>query len=220
MKKIKENDNPINKKPESSKNFPEISISSNDETSSFSRTRIFNSDYISISNQINFTIIAKYKNLDNYTLGAYSQNRNLRKSVLKFIRFYMSNFPTRKKEYYFETLFSSIKTFKTSSIEKELFVSSKYSQENKSNNNNNDLKKRIVSYSPKAKGVNLNEKQYLIVYDAIKNSFDLIQKKQNIQRRSKKRKYSNVLTNYSQRKRKNGNIIYISRNPAKRSNIF
>ena len=215
LKEKKENDNPINKRPESSKNFPEISISSNEDTSSFSRTRIFNSDDISISNQINFTINAKYQNLYNYTLGAYAQNRNLRKSTLKFIKFYMSNFPTRKMENYFETLFSSIKSFKTSSIEKELFVSSKYSQENKSNNNNNDQKKSIVSYSPKTKRVNLNEKQYLIVYDAIKNSFELIQKKQNSRRINKKRKYSNALTNYSQRKRNNENNICVSKMPAK-----
>ncbi len=228
-KQLKENNSPNNKKTESNndndnnKIIPDMSTNSN-ELSSFSRTRIFNSECISIDIQINFTVNSKYKNLDEYTLGLYSKNRYLRKSTLKFLKYYISNLSKRKIEKNYETLFSSIKSLNTSFIEKELSPSSLYSQEIKSNNNNinyNDIynsnynsnkykKKRTVSYSPKKKEINLNEKQYLILYDAIKNTFDFIKKRQNSSRRSRIKNYSNQLTYYShdiyiQKKKNNEN---------------
>ena len=154
--KINNNNNIINKK-ENENILPEISISnSSSETSTFSQTRGFNLDNIVISSPIQLTYNAKYKNLDIYSLGEYSKNRNLRKNTLKFIQFYIANNPKRKKGKIFETILSSFKSMNTSSIEKEFSPSSKFSKEP---NTSKFQKKYTVSYnrnSPKKMGNNLD----------------------------------------------------------------
>ena len=141
------------------------------------------------------TYNAKYKNLDIYSLGEYSKNRNLRKNTLKFIQFYIANNPKRKKGKIFETILSSFKSMNTSSIEKEFSPSSKFSKEP---NTSKFQKKYTVSYninSPKKIGNNLDQKQYLIIYDRIKNAM-IYMKKQNSKKRSKMRVLANKLTSY------------------------
>ena len=172
-----------------SKNLPDINISrsSKETTSFFSSTKTFNVDDISISSPIQFTYNSKYKNLDYYSLGEYSKNRNLRKSTLKFIQFYISNFQKRKVEIKFETIFSSVQSFDTSNIENEFYPSC-------SPNNKSNLfrKKSTVSYAN-----NLSEKQYLIIYDFIKNTFDLIRKQSHITKKRKYRRYTKKYTSKS-----------------------
>ena len=183
-------------------NIPDINISrSSKETTSFSSTRSFNLDEIKIATPIQITYNAKYKNLDSFSYGEYSNNRNLRKNTLKFIKFYISNFPRRKGEKKFETIFSSLHSFNTSNIENEFCPSC--SPNNKSNVSNTYKKKSSESNTN-----TLNEKNYLIVYDFIKDTFNLIQKK-NLMLTSKLGLYTKNVTSKSQ-KNNNDNNEYIN----------
>ena len=184
-------------------NFPDINISrSSKETTSFASTRSFNLDEIKIATPIQITYNAKYKNLDSYSYGEYSNNRNLRKNTLKFIKFYITNFPRKKGEKKFETIFSSLQSFNTSNIENEFCPSC--SLNNKSNLSNTYKKKK----SSLSNTTTLNEKNYLIVYDFIKDTFNLIQKK-NLMLTSKLRLYTKNVTSKSQ-KNNNDNNEYIN----------
>ena len=175
---------------EKSKNITEINISrSSKETTSFSTARSFNLDDISISSPIQLTYNSKYKNLNTYSLGEYSKNRNLRKSTQKFIQFYTSNFPKRKGEKNFETIFSSIQSFDTSNIENEFYPSCS------PNNKSNLFRKKSTVSNPNS----ISERQYLIIYDFIKNTFDLIHEQNQITR-NKFKKYTKKLSSNSPEK--------------------
>jgi hypothetical protein len=158
---------------------PDISISlSSNESTSLSKSKTFKEEDLSITSVIQFMYNSRYKNLDKYTLGEYSKNRNLRKNTLKFIQFYMMNFPKRKKEKIYETIFSSIKSFNSSSIGHELSPSSGGFSLNYKFNFHKKDSKTPNKVSPKRKSINLNEKQYIIIYDEIKNKFNLIKQYQ------------------------------------------
>ena len=197
LKKI--NDNIIES---SNKNMPDISISrSSNETTSFSKSKTFNIEDISINSVIQFTFNSKYKNLDSLTFGEYSKNRNLRKCILKFISFYKVNFPKKRKEKFLNSIFSSIKSFNSSNIEQELSPSShispyftkKYSRRKSAIPFTRNKRNKIFG--------NLNEKQFLIIYDEIKNNFNLIKKQQislnNSKRIIKVREFSKRQTSFS-----------------------
>ena len=171
--------NIINKENKMDKIIPDISISkSSNESTSLSKSKIFNEEDLSITSVIKFMFNSKYRNLDKYTLGEYSKNRNLRKNTLKFIQFYMINFPKRKKENLYETIFSSIKSFNSSSIDHELSPSSGgFSHNYKINFHKKDSMSLTKVYS-KRKSININEKQYSIIYDEIKNKFNLVKQYQ------------------------------------------
>ena len=181
-----------NKDNINNKIIPDISISkSSNESTSLERSKTFNEEDLSITSVIQFMFNSKYRNLDKYTLGEYSKNRNLRKNTLKFIQFYMLNFPKRKKEKMYESVFSSIKSFNSSSIDHELSPSSGgFSHNYKINFKRKDTMSHTKIYSKrksinlnekqysKRKSINLNEKQYSIIYDEIKNKFNLVKQYQ------------------------------------------
>ena len=154
---------------------PDISISlSSDESTSLSKSRTFKKEDLSITSVIQFMYNSRYKNLDKYSLGEYSKNRNLRLNTLKFIQFYMMNFPKRKKDNIYETIFSSIKSFNSSSIDHELSPSSGGFSHNFMFN----FHKKDSMSPTKRKSINIDEKQYSIIYDEIKNKFNLIKQYQ------------------------------------------
>ena len=169
----------VNKENKMNKIYPNISISlSSNESTSLSKSKSFKEEDLSISSVIQFMYKSRYKNLDNYSLGEYSKNRNLRKNTLKFIQFYMMNFK-RKKEKIYETIFSTIKSFNSSSIDHELSPSSGgFSINYKFNFHKKDSKSPTM-VDPIRNSINLNEKQYSIIYDEIKNKFNLIKQYQN-----------------------------------------
>ena len=177
--------------------IPDISISkSSNESTSLSKSKIFNEEDLSITSVIKFMFNSKYRNLDKYTLGEYSKNRNLRKNTLKFIQFYMINFPKRKKENLYETIFSSIKSFNSSSIDHELSPSSGgFSHNYKINFHKKDSMSLTKVYS-KRKSININEKQYSIIYDEIKNKFNLVKQYQSNFSNSKGSKNDSSSTKY------------------------
>jgi hypothetical protein len=159
---------------------PDISISlSSNESTSLSKSKTFKEEDLSITSVIQFMYNSRYKNLDDYSLGEYSKNRDLRKNTLKFIQFYMMNFPKRKKEKIYETIFSSIKSFNSSSIDHELSPSSGGFSINYKFNFHKKDSKSPTKVDPTRKSINLNEKQYSIIYDEIKNKFNLIKQYQN-----------------------------------------
>ena len=165
----------VNKENIMNKISPDISISlSSDESTSLSKSRTFKKEDLSITSVIQFMYNSRYKNLDKYSLGEYSKNRNLRLNTLKFIQFYMMNFPKRKKDNIYETIFSSIKSFNSSSIDHELSPSSGGFSHNFMFN----FHKKDSMSPTKRKSINIDEKQYSIIYDEIKNKFNLIKQYQ------------------------------------------
>jgi ATP-dependent Lon protease len=85
----------------------------------------------------------------------------------------------RKKEKIYETIFSTIKSFNSSSIDHELSPSSGgFSINYKFNFHKKDSKSPTM-VDPIRNSINLNEKQYSIIYDEIKNKFNLIKQYQN-----------------------------------------
>ena len=200
----------INTQEGSIQTIPDINISrSSKETTSFSTARSFNLDEITIATPIQITYNAKYKNLDSYSYGEYSNNRNLRKNTLKFIKFYLTNFPRKKCEKKFETIFSSLQSFNTSNIENEFYPSC--SPNNKSNISNTYKKKKSTDSNVNT----ISEKNYLIVYDFIKDTFNLIQKK-NFMLNSKLRMYTKNITSKSQKNNNESNEYYNNNNNLKK----
>jgi surface protein len=87
------------------KEIPEISISiSSESSSSLNNSVSFYKNSLSISSQINLTFLSKYKNLDQFTLGEFSKNRNLRMETQKFIQYYLSKIHELKEEKLLEPL--------------------------------------------------------------------------------------------------------------------
>ena len=88
------------------KEIPEISISiSSSQSSSSSDNSIsFYKGSLSISSQINLTFFSKYRNLDKFTLGEYSKNRNLRNATQKFIQYFLSKIHKLKEDKILEPL--------------------------------------------------------------------------------------------------------------------
>ena len=71
----------------------EISSNSSSQSSDLSsvtqeKIKIFNNNEIIICPNINFFIKSKYQNLNNFNLGEYGKNKNLRKHVKEFIKNY------------------------------------------------------------------------------------------------------------------------------------
>ena len=87
------------------KETPEISISISSQSSSSTNNSIsIYKDSLSISSQINLTFFSKYKNLEQFTLGEYSKNRNLRIATQKFIQYYLSKIHKLKEDKTLEPL--------------------------------------------------------------------------------------------------------------------
>ena len=160
-------------------NISNSSIHSNSNSNSSSSSSSFNSSLI-ITSQINLTFTPKYKNLDYYTSGEYSKNRNLRQTTQNFLQFYLSSFKKNIKEKIFEPNLSNIYPLKNgdgccnmNSNASASFDSGKkkINIENK-NASNNSLFKTLS-------GIN---EQYLIVFDRINNSFNFYGKSMNKKR--------------------------------------
>ena len=123
------------------------------------------------------------RNLDKYTFGEYSKNRNLRIIVKKFIQFYLSSFTIKKKEKIFDVNLSSIYPLKSTNVDYG-FTSypSLYSETKKLNipekNASNSSLNKCLS---KKIGNNSNEGQYLIIFNSNNNSFNFLGK--NIKKR-------------------------------------
>ena len=161
-------------------NISNSSIHSNSNSNSNSSSSSFNNSLI-ITSQINLTFTPKYKNLDYYTSGEYSKNRNLRQTTQKFLQFYLSSFKKNIKEKIFEPYLSNIYPIKSgeaccnmNSNVSPSFDSSRKKIINIENKNasNNSLFKTFS-------GIN---EQYLIVFDRINNSFNFYGKSMNKKR--------------------------------------
>ena len=159
-----------------------ISKSSNNSNSNSSSNSKFINN-LSITSPINLTYQAKYKNLDKYTFGEYSKNRNLRIIVKKFIQFYLSSFTIKKKEKIFDVNLSSIYPLKSTNVDygftsyPSLYSETKKLNIPKKNASNSSLNKCLS----KKIGNNSNEGQYLIIFNSNNNSFNFLGK--NIKKR-------------------------------------
>ena len=167
------NNNVILDKPEI--NISKSSINSNSNTNSSSSS--YSNKFI-ISSQTNLTILPKYKNLDSFTSGEYSKNRNLRQTTQKFVQFYLSLFKKTTKEKYFESNLSNIYPLKSTSVDNGINISPSLSSGKKKLNqeNKNTLNDSINKCFSKKSFNPLNEGQYLIIFDKYNNSFNIFGK--------------------------------------------
>ena len=146
LKKIaesKNSENPSEKKLNnrlSTNILDDISSNSSSQNSNLSsmsqeKTKTFKIDEISISPNIKFSIKSKYQNLNNFTLGEYAKNKNLRKCVKKFIANYITFEKFQKDEDHYndnKKCSRSVSLRKSSSLPSFYFfnVSSDVSQDN------------------------------------------------------------------------------------------
>ena len=181
------------------KETPEISISISSQSSSSTNNSIsIYKDSLSISSQINLTFFSKYKNLEQFTLGEYSKNRNLRIATQKFIQYYLSKIHKLKEDKTLEPLItkksinSLLIDFPTSPYhaqEKKLKkIMSKYSYTNRTSKRifsdrkyhmNTDETRNSLCFIRKNKVSNYNKKNTLRRYIIIKtnSSLDSVKKR-------------------------------------------
>ena len=162
-----------------------ISETSN-EKSCASINRAFNLEDMRISSPIQLNFNSKYKNLDEYSLGEYSKNNYLRHKILKFIRIYLANLSKKKKDK--EIFVSSVKSFNTGKWGKDLSPLNSNQKEPKFNFYQKKSTFSFIKNSPKNIANNISKKQYVMIYDAIKNTFNLIKKKSHYNRPNTKMK--------------------------------
>ena len=197
----------------------EINISKSSISNSNSSSNSKLSNNLSIESPMNFSFQAKYKNLENLTLGEYSKNRNLRNITQKFIQFYLSSFPKNKKEKKFlDPNLSIIKPIKSSNVDYGLTsYTSLYSDKKKIN-----IPKKNLSYNSLSKYLskqpinNLNEGQYLLIFDRYNNSFSFLGKNNNKKRLS----VPIFKQNFSKEDMKNSNQNYPFNNGYSEKNNF
>ena len=164
-----------------------------------------------ISSPIQLNFNSKYKNLDEYSFGEYSKNNNLRHKILKFIRIYLANLSKKKKDK--EIFVSSVKSFNTGKWGKDLSPLNSNQKEPKFNFYQKKSTFSFIKNSSKNIANNISKKQYVMIYDAIKNTFNLIKKKSHYNRpitKMKKLGKQISVSNDNSKKKNNEN------NPSKR----
>ena len=178
---------PLNKqKNEFEKEIPEISISISSTSNVSSKSTLFNKDQFTISTEINLSFLAKYKNLDKFTSGEYSKNRNLRIATQKYIQYYIAKIHDLKEEKINEPFL----TKKSNTIIGDFSTSLFFTQEEKFRNDS--FTKRT------SKRIFTNEK-YSINLEEPKNSLCFIGRNKlfNYNKRNTLKRYLIIKTNSS-----------------------
>ena len=174
------------------KEIPEISISSSSQSSSSSNNSIsFYKNTLSISSQINLTFFSKYRNLDEFTLGEFSKNRNLRIATQKFIQNFLSQINKLKDDIILEPLLGKKSI---NSLLGDFSTSPYYTQEKR-------LRKMMSkdSYTKRTSKRIFSDRKYHMNTDETKNSICFIRKSKvsNYNKRNTLKRYIIIKTNSS-----------------------